>query len=163
MKGNIVANATREAAPALALSGRNSLIIRLIGFIGLLAAAVLIIGGGTVWAIVTSQLKAENITVSDDAEFLPGASVEGPFSAYAQAAIINHHALQASEGKTYAELEQDDPVRATVMNASVLRASLFTSVVSYGVSAFAMGMGLIVGLFGAALLALVPRAKRTKQ
>jgi hypothetical protein len=32
-------------------------------------------------------------------------------------------------------------VRATMMNASFLRASLFTSVVSFGVAAFAMGMG----------------------
>ena len=42
-------------------------------------------------------------------------------------------------------------MRATVMNASFLRASLFTSVVAYGVSLFAAGVGVISILFGWAL------------
>lgn len=149
-------------ATSASLSPTKTLIVRLIGFVGLLAAAALVIGGSTVWGIVTTQLKAENITVSDDAEFLPGAEVAGPFSAYAQATIINHHALEATGGLTYAELEKDDPLRATAMNASFLRASLFTSVVSYGVSAFAIGMGLVVGLFGAVILTVVPAVKKNK-
>jgi hypothetical protein len=131
-----------------------------VGIISLLGAAVLIIGGGTVWGVVTSQLKAESITVSEDADFMPGAEVQGPFSAYAQAGIINKHALAASEGKTYAQLEQDDPVRATMMNASFLRASLFTSVVSYGVSAFAIGMGVLAGLTGYAFITIAPSTKK---
>jgi hypothetical protein len=45
-----------------------------------------------------------------------------------------------------------------MMNASFLRASLFTSVVSFGVAAFAMGIGILSILFGWALhrLAAVP-------
>jgi len=42
------------------------------------------------------------------------------------------------------------------MNASFLRTSLFTSVVSFGVSAFAIGMGILSGLFGWAILTLAP-------
>ena len=63
-----------------------------------------------------------------------------------------------SGGKTYAELDMDDPVRATLMNASFLRASLFTSVVSFGVAAFAMGVGILSLLSGVALrrLAEIP-------
>ena len=75
----------------------------------------------------------------------------GPFTAYVQTDIIQHHALEASGGKTYAQLEQDDPVRQTMMTASFLRASLFTSVVSFGVSAFAMGVGVLSILFGWAI------------
>ena len=65
---------------------------------------------------------------------------------------------QRGAGKTYAELPQDDSVRATMMNASFLRASLFTSVVSFGVAAFAIGIGILSILFGLALnrLAAVP-------
>ena len=72
--------------------------------------------------------------------------------------MINKHALEASDGKTYAELDRDDPVRATVMQASFLRASLFTSVVAYGVALFAAGMGVLSILFGWAIhrLASVP-------
>ena len=39
-------------------------------------------------------------------------------------------------------------MRATVMQASFLRASLFTSVVAYGVALFAAGMGVLAILFG---------------
>ena len=86
-----------------------------------------------------------------DASFLAGDNVNGPFSAYAQAQIINEHALDASGGKTYAELDREDPVRAVVMNGSFLRASLFTSVLAFGVSAMAMGLGLVQVLGGVAL------------
>ena len=62
-----------------------------------------------------------------------GELVDGPLDAYYQADIINQHALEASGGKTYAELDREDPVRATMMNASFLRSSLFTSVIAFGV------------------------------
>ena len=42
-------------------------------------------------------------------------------------------------------------MRATMMNASFLRASLFTSVVSFGVAAFAIGIGILSILFGWAI------------
>jgi hypothetical protein len=158
-----VTNATiQNTTAAPTLTAGKATAVRLIGYIALLGALVMVIAGGTVWGIVTSQLKAENITVSEDAEFMPGASVQGPFSAYAQAAIINHHALAASDGKTYAELEQDDPTRATVMNASFLRASLFTSVVSYGVAALVIGVGVLFGAFGWVLTAIAGPTKKAR-
>ena len=43
------------------------------------------------------------------------------------------------------------------MNASFLRASLFTSVVSFGVAAFAMGMGLFVAATGWVLTRIAPK------
>jgi hypothetical protein len=135
-------------------------IIRTIGILGIIGGGVMIVGGGVAWGAVSSQLAAEKITVSDDSTFLPGATVDGPFTAFAQATIINHHALEASGGKTYAELEQDDPIRATVMNASFLRASLFTSVVSFGVAAFAIGIGALSAMFGWALRASTPSTRK---
>ena len=142
------------------LTGRRTLIVRLVGWLAILAGAVMIAAGGVVWGMVSNQLAAEQITVSEDAAFLAGSQVQGPLTAFAQADIINHHALQASGGKTYAQLDKEDPVRATMMNASFLRASLFTSVVSFGVAAFAMGTGLMLGLIGWAITALVPAATR---
>ena len=61
------------------------------------------------------------------------------------------HALDATGGKTYAELDREDPARETVMTGSFLRASLFTSVVSFGIVAMAMGLGALFGLIGVAL------------
>ena len=121
--------------------------------------------------MVSSQLAAEKITVPADATFKGGAfagkPVSGPLSAYAQADIINHHAMAASEGKTYSELgalataakeagdtelaDQYTATRTTVMNASFFRASLFTSVVAFGVAALVMGLGILFGLIGWAL------------
>jgi hypothetical protein len=106
------------------------------------------------WFVVRDQLSDEKIVVSDDADNFAGQDVNGPFTAYAQANVINKHALEASDGKTYAELDQDDPTRDTVMTASFLRASLFTSVVAFGVAAFAAGMGLLMILVGWALLSV---------
>jgi hypothetical protein len=110
----------------------------IIGLVGV----VMIVAGVITWIVVTDQLSAENITVSEDADMLAGDAVNGPFSAYAQAEVINEHALEATGGKTYAELDQDDPIRTTAMQASFLRASLFTSVVAYGVALMAVGLGL---------------------
>ena len=147
---------TTQQAPAITtapMTGAQK-IVRAIGFLGILGGLVMIIAGGAVWGMVSNQLRAEKITVAEDASFLAGAPVIGPLSAYAQADIINHHALEMSKGLTYAELDREDPTRATVMDASFLRASLFTSVVSFGVAAFAIGLGVLTGLFGWALTAL---------
>jgi hypothetical protein len=123
------------------------------------AGAVLIVAGAVTWYSISDQLAAEKITVSDDASCQAGQQVNGPLEAYCQAEIINHHALQATGGKTYAELERDDPLRQTAMTASFLRASLFTSVVAFGVAAFAVGVGVLSLLLGAGIGALDKRTR----
>ncbi|MBM7819021.1 hypothetical protein JOE63_001498 [Cellulosimicrobium cellulans] len=122
-----------------------------IGLVSIIAGIVLLLAGIGTWVVVANQLSAEEITVSDDASFLAGRHVNGPLTAYAQAEVINKHALEASGGKTYAELDQDDPTRQTVMTASFLRASLFTSVVAFGVCLLVMGLGVLFILVGIAL------------
>ena len=131
--------------------------LRLVGLAGVVGGILLIIVGVVVWVAVSSQLRAENIVIPDDAAAFQGQVVAGPITAYIQADIIQHHALEASGGKTYAELDRDDPVRDTMMNASFLRASLFTSVVSFGVAVFAIGVGVLFILFGAAVRRLAAR------
>jgi hypothetical protein len=133
---------------------RKRRLVKAVGVIGILGGIVLIVVGVVVWIMVSTQLRAENITIPDDAIAFQGQTVAGPLTAYVQADIIQHHALEASDGQTYSELAMDDPVRATVMNASFLRASLFTSVVSFGVAAFAIGVGILSLLFGWALRSL---------
>ena len=132
--------------------------VKAAGILGILAGILLIVVAIIAWIAVTSQLTAENITVPDDASAFAGQQVTGPLTAYVQAETINKHALEASGGKTYAELDQDDPVRNTVMQASFLRASLYTSVVAYGVCLFAAAVGVLAILFGWAIhrLASVP-------
>ena len=58
---------------------------------------------------------------------------------------------------TYAELDRDDPTRETVMDASFLRASLFTSVVAFGVATLIAGLGVMFILLGLGFLGLLKR------
>jgi hypothetical protein len=125
--------------------------VRGIGLTAVIIGIVMILAGGTTWGMVASQLHDEHITVSSDAQFLGGHQVNGPLTAYAQAEVINKHALKMTGGKTYAQLAQDDPTRDTVMNASFLRASLFTSVVAFGVALLVVGCGVLFLLVGIAL------------
>jgi len=109
---------------------------------------VLILGGVATWIAVSTMLGQENITVSEDANCLAGDEVNGPLSAFCQAQIINEHALDSTDGLTYAELPRDSELRAVAMNASFLRASLFTSVVAFGVAGMATLMGIVFILIG---------------
>ncbi len=131
--------------------------VRLLGLVSIIIGAVMIIAGAVTWGMVSTKLAAENITVSADAPMLAGAKVTGPIEAFVQADIINHHALTATGGKTYAELGKDDPLRATAMNGSFLRSSLFTSVIAFGVALFAVGVGALAIIIGWALRLVATR------
>jgi hypothetical protein len=109
--------------------------------------ALMIVAAGATWIMVSSELDDQEIVTPDDA-CLPGRDVTGPFTAYCQAEIIDEHALESTGGLTYAELEQDDPLREVAMNASFLRSSLYTSVVAFGVAAMAAAMGILFILIG---------------
>lgn len=141
---------------------------KITGIITLIFGVLFVGTGGVAWGLVTSQLKAEDITVSADASFAAGKQVSGPISAYAQAEVINKHALAISGGETYATLgalaneaeeagdtaaaEEYQAQRTTMMNASFLRSSLFTSVLAYGVSLFAIGVGVWMLLMGTTMV-----------
>lgn len=130
---------------------------KVLGVILLVFGILFIAAGATTWGMVGSQLKDENITIPGDARWFAGQEVRGPLTAYAQADIINTHALDGTDGRTYAELgaamnevepgtpehEELQAQRNSIMNASFLRASLFTSVLAYGVSALVIGLGVV--------------------
>lgn len=127
---------------------------RLMGTLLAILGLVFVIAGAGTYVMVSQELSRANVTVADDADFLAGDKVDGPFSAYSQAQIIDKHALDSTGGKTYAELDREDPLRNVAMNASFLRSSLFTSVVAFGVATMAMGVGLALILAGIGLRAV---------
>lgn len=131
---------------------------RVLGVI-LLVTGILFIGaGGATWGVVSSQLSEQRITIPGDARWFASQEVRGPLTAYSQADIIEQHAMAGTEGRTYAELgeamqdvepgspeaEELQAQRDSVMNASFLRASLFTSIVAYGVAALVVGLGVVL-------------------
>lgn len=132
-------------------SPKPSRFVELAGLVIAVIGALMLIGGIGTWTMVQTELAAEQITVTEDAATNAGKVVNGPFTAYSQAEVIKEHSLKASGGKTYAQLDREDPKRATVMNGSFLRASLFTSVLAFGVSAMAIGLGIVQILGGLAL------------
>jgi len=154
----------------------------LLGLITMIFGAIFLVAGLGTWIAVSVNLSDENITVSDDANFA-GGHVDTPWEAFAQATAIKHHSLHSSEGMTYAEIgdamnavkadlaaqglsdeeiaAHEDVVklqnsRNSVMNGSFLRASLFTSVIAFGVAALVMGLGVVLGVVGFAIRKISP-------
>jgi hypothetical protein len=135
--------------------------VKWISIVVMVVGLLMVVAGAVTYAQVSSTLAAEKIVVSEDAACLGGQPVAGPFAAYCQADIIAHHALEATGGKTYAELDRDDPLRDVAMNGSFLRASLFTSVVAFGIAAMAIGIGIVFVLIGVALLGISGQLARS--
>jgi len=120
---------------------------RTASILAILLGLVMIIGGVVTYVVVSNTLADQRITTSEDA-CLPDRDVKGPFTAYCQAKVIDKHTLEATNGKTYAELDREDPLRATAMNGAFLQASLFTSVLAFGISVMAVAMGVVFILIG---------------
>jgi hypothetical protein len=132
----------------------NVMKARTAGLIVIICGVVFLVAGVATYVMVSSTLSSENINVSQDATMFAGQHVDQPWEAFAEANVINEHANKLAGGKTYAELPQTDPNRTTVMNASFLQASLFTTVVAFGVAAMAAVVGAVFIVIGLALRAI---------
>jgi len=124
--------------------------------VAIVVGIVMAVAGVVTWVVVSSTLSEQKIVVADDANCLAGDEVDGPFSAFCQADVIDKHTQAITGGLTYSELEQDDPNRATAMDSAFLQASLFTSVVAFGVAFMAFGVGIVFTLIGLGMRAPVP-------
>lgn len=120
---------------------------RLVSAAGLASIAA----GAATWLAIRLQLAAERIVIPDSAPWLAGRTVRGPATAFAEAEAIRRIALAATGGRTYGELDEDDPLAPTAMNASLLRASLFTSILAFGMAAAQVAAGAILVAIGTAL------------
>ena len=133
---------------------------RIASIASILLGILLVVGGVATWVVVATTLGDQQITTSDDA-CLPGRSVADPFTAYCQAKVIETHTLESTDGLYYAELERDDPRRETALTSSFLQASLFTSILAFGVAAMAVGMGILFLLIGLGIRDVQERTVRS--
>lgn len=131
---------------------------RLLGTLVLALGALLLVSGIATWFGIGASLAEEEIHVSDDAPAFAGQLVDTPWEAWAQAEAIQGHALAESDGRTYAELDREDPARPMVQTAAFLRASLMTSVTAFGVALLVVGVGTGFLLAGASLRSLATPA-----
>jgi len=117
------------------------------GFVLVAAGAFMAYQGRVAHNDVRDTLAEERIITAEDAE-IPLAEVDSAAEAKAQADIIREHALAITGGKTYAELDRDDPARATYLNSVTLRTALMTSYLAFNVADLVIGIGAIVILLG---------------
>ena len=137
---------------------------RFAGLVSFIAGVLILVSGAFAWGITSTQLASENITVANDAPAFAGSKVTGPLTAFYQAEAVKQHIRAASNDLTYAELgakvqeardagdtataDQLQQTRAMVETGNFVRASLFTSVMAFGVSALVMGAGLLFSCLG---------------
>ena len=137
---------------------------RIAGLVSFIAGVIMLVSGAFAWGITSTQLASENITVANDAPAFAGSKVTGPLTAFYQAEAVKQHIRAASNDLTYAELgakvqeardagdtataDQLQQTRAMVETGNFVRASLFTSVMAFGVSALVMGAGLLFSCLG---------------
>jgi len=108
--------------------------------------------GGVAGAVYTyNEAAQQNITVTDDASWNAGDAVTGPLDMLAQADVIEHHQLDRTDGKFYAEMDREDPARASWLTATTLTNALSLGVLAYGLAALAATFGLVIGLSGVVL------------
>jgi ABC-type sugar transport system permease subunit len=112
---------------------------------------ILALAGLSTWGVISTTLSAQKIVVADDADCLAGWDVRDPFTAYCQAKVIDEHTKEITGGKTYAELDREDPNRPVAADSAFLQSSLFTSVVAFGVATMAVVVGVTLALIGFAM------------
>ena len=127
----------------------------------LVAGPYMVYRGFDARAQVRAELRAENITTPADAS-IPNVRVEDARTALAQAEVIQKHTLKATGGKTYAELDREDPVRQVAYQGATLRTALLSSVLAWNVANLVIGLGALVFVLGAVAL-LVGLALRQPQ
>ncbi len=106
---------------------------------------------------VRDAIVAENIITPEDAS-IPSVLVNSSATAKAQADIIEKHYLESTGGKTYAELDRDDPARETAFTAANLRTSLNLAVMGFEISDLVIGMGVFIVVIGASFVVFIAPA-----
>ena len=113
---------------------------------------------------VRAELAAENIVTTEDAA-IPNAPVLSAETAKAQADIIRVHMLEATGGKTYAEMDREDPLREVAFSGTALRTALLSSVLAFNTATLVIGIGAFIasiGVLGLVLLFLLRSKFRTE-
>ena len=96
---------------------------------------------------VRDAIVRENITTAEDAA-IPNVVIDSPSEAKAQADVIEKHYLDITGGKTYSELDREDPNRETAFRAASLRTSLNLAVMGFKVSDLVVGLGAFMVVMG---------------
>jgi len=124
-----------------------------VGVAFIIAGSYMVYEGRVAHNEVRDTLADERVVSSEDAD-IPLVPVTGPAEAKAQAQAIHEHILKTTGGKTYAELDRNDPNRAQYLNSITLRTALMESYMAFKTADLVSGIGLIVIVLGGGQIAL---------
>ena len=139
---------------------------KLYTYAGIAASVILIaFGAGSLYMgfdgrdQVRSDLAREQIVGTDDST-IPGQKVDTGKEAEAFAAVIRKHTLEATGGKTYAQMDREDPQREMWVTSTALSTALNTAYFAESVATFAIVMGVALLFTGIGFLVLTVRVLR---
>ena len=119
----------------------------ILGIVFIAGGVYMILQGQDAKDEVRDAIYRENITTSEDAS-IPNQRVDDADTAKAQAEVIEGHVLEITGGKTYAELDREDPNRPVVLNSVSLRTALNMAVMGFKISDLVTGMGAFMIVIG---------------
>lgn len=113
--------------------------------------------GVAAWVIVSRRLADENIVVPGSARWFPNRTVRDPLTAFQEAEVVRGITLKATGGRTYGEMSEDDPKSRMALDASLIRSSLFTAILAFGIAAMQVALGAVFVVIGRTLATARPR------
>ena len=139
--------------------------IAILAVLFVVAGAVLLVEGNNTRTELVETLAAENITGADPQILLtyegarapegvevPEAVIDTGIEAYYQAQVIKTHTLGITEGKTYSEMDRQDPGRATYITSLTLQNSLNMAHMGIEITRLIIGLGVAFLGLGAGLM-----------
>jgi hypothetical protein len=106
--------------------------------------------GAVAWVMVSRRLADEKIVVPGSARWLPNRTVRDPLTAFAEAEVVRGITLNATGGRTYGQMAEDDPKSRMALDASLIRSSLFTAILAFGMAATQVALGVVFVVIGRA-------------
>ena len=110
----------------------------ILGIVFIAGGVYMIVQGQDAKDEVRDAIFRENITTAEDAS-IPNQRVDDADTAKSQAEVIEKHVAEITGGKTFAELDREDPNRAVVLNSVSLRTALNIAVMGFKVSDLVTG------------------------
>ena len=123
------------------------------------AGIVEILVGVAAWAVVSKRLADEKIVIPGSARWFPNRTVRDPLTAFEEAEVVRQIALKATGERTYGEMAEDDPMSRMALDASLIRSSLFTAILAFGMAATQVALGAVFVVIGEALTTARPRRR----
>lgn len=138
-----------------------------LGVVLLVSGVYMMVSGMHARSDVKEGITGENLVVPDpqvlltypgahapDGVEVPNVLIDTAAEADAQAHVIRTHVLDQTDGKTYSEMERDDPNRDLYLHALTLESALHQAQIGFETTRLVTGLGVLVIVLGAGTVVL---------